>query len=418
MQQILDRHDLRRVTLRGLGESPAVALLGARQVGKTTLAREVASGWAGPSLVLDLERARVREALAHTPERTLSGQEGLVVLDEVQRMPELFEADDTQLRRVSLRDNGSDPFLDETVAGSGEVLAVDPVNAVRMILDIVPNPFVGRRIVARFLGRLRDRGFEDSKLGGIARLLVEELRKGLDREPNARAEALFKRAVSSGRIQFRLRLDGRNWRMPFEIDTTEPPDADQLVGQGRDALQKSLSAPVYKSELNREEREVAVYLDGEDTLTWWHRHVARTQYGIQGWRKGKIYPDFIFTVGEPGNRIVVLETKGDYLDNLDTDYNREVLSFLSGNFAWDDYTPAGELELVVEDGQSVQCALVLMSEWRTELPLYLAQPPPCPECRATECCAVDSSERHRFSPTGSSPAPTCSTTARAGPAAC
>ncbi len=91
MQQILDRHDLRRVTLRGLGESPAVALLGARQVGKTTLAREIACEWAGPSLVLDLERPRVRKALAHTPERTLGGQEGLVVLDEVQRMPELFE---------------------------------------------------------------------------------------------------------------------------------------------------------------------------------------------------------------------------------------------------------------------------------------------------------------------------------------
>ncbi|MCY4645675.1 MAG: DEAD/DEAH box helicase family protein [Gammaproteobacteria bacterium] len=288
------------------------------------------------------------------------------------RIPENARAADTQLRRVSLRDDGSDPFLDETVAGSGEVLAVDPVHAVRMILDIVPNPFVGRRIVGRFLGRLRDRGFEDSKLGGIAPLLVDELRKGLDRERNARAEVLFKRAVASGGIQFRLRLDGRNWRMPFEVDTTEPPDADQLVGRGGDALQKSLFAPVYKSELNREEREVAVYLDGEKTLTWWHRNVARTQYGIQGWRKGKIYPDFIFTVGEPGNRIVVLETKGDYLDNLDTDYKREVLSFLSGNFAWDDYTPAGELELVVEDGQAVQCALVLMSEWKTKLPPYLA----------------------------------------------
>ena len=195
---------------------------------------------------------------------------------------------------------------------------------------------------------------------------------GLDRERNARAEALFKRAVASGEIQFRLRLDGRNWRMPFEVDSTEAPDARQLVGRGGGSLRKSLFAPVYEGELNREEREVAVYLDGEETLTWWHRNVARTQYGIQGWRRGKIYPDFIFAVGEPGNRIVVLETKGDYLDNLDTDYKREVLSFLSGNFAWDDHTSAGELELVIEDGQAVQCALVLMSEWKTKLPQYLA----------------------------------------------
>ena len=70
---------------------PVVALLGARQVGKTTLAEQVASDWSGPSTVLDLEVATVREALSATPERLLRQSEGLVVLDEVQRMPVLFE---------------------------------------------------------------------------------------------------------------------------------------------------------------------------------------------------------------------------------------------------------------------------------------------------------------------------------------
>ena len=87
-------------------------------------------------------------------------------------------------------------------------------------------------------------------------------------------------------------------------------------------------------------------VDGEQTLSWWHRNVARTQYGIQGWNRAKIYPDFIFAVQveEAANRLTVLETKGDQLDNLDTAYKREVLTFLSDNFAWDDYIPAGELE--------------------------------------------------------------------------
>ncbi|MCY3677418.1 MAG: DEAD/DEAH box helicase family protein [Gemmatimonadota bacterium] len=290
-------------------------------------------------------------------------------------IPENARSADTQLRRVSLRDGDRDPFHDETVAESGEILALDPVHAARMILDIVPNPFVGRSIVGRLLTRLRERGFDNMTLGGIARLIVEELRKGLDGERNARAEALFKRAVAAGDIQFRLRLDGRNWRMPVEIETTEAPDARQLVSGDGGPLQRSLFAPVYESEFNRAEREVAVYLDGEETLTWWHRNVARTQYGIQGWRRGRIYPDFIFAVPADGagGRIVVLETKGDHLDNPgDTAYKREVLSFLSSSFAWDDYTPAGELELVVNDGVTVQCALILMSEWRTKLPNFLS----------------------------------------------
>ena len=52
-------------------------------------------------------------------------------------------------------------------------------------------------------------------------------------------------------------------------------------------------------------------------------------------------------------------------------YKREVPSFLSGNFAWDDYAPAGKLELVAENSQTVRCALILMSEWRTKLPGFL-----------------------------------------------
>jgi type III restriction enzyme len=43
-------------------------------------------------------------------------------------------------------------------------------------------------------------------------------------------------------------------------------------------------------------------------------------------------------------RITFLETKGDQLDNLDTGYKREVLKFLSSNFAWDSTVPAGTLE--------------------------------------------------------------------------
>lgn len=161
--------------------------------------------------------------------------------------------------------------------------------------------------------------------------------------------------------------------MPFEGETTEASDARQILSGDGGPLQRSLFAPLYESEFNRAEREVAVYLDGEETLTWWHRNVARTQYGIQGWRRDRIYPDFIFAVRADGaGRIVVLETKGDHLDNPeDTKYKREVLSCLSSSFAWDDCTPAGELELVVNDGVTVQCALILMSEWKTKLPQFL-----------------------------------------------
>ena len=71
-----------------LGEYPAVALLGPRQTGKTTLALEI--GEAAGALYLDLESEQGRARLAN-PELYLSDHlDSLVILDEVHRMPGLF----------------------------------------------------------------------------------------------------------------------------------------------------------------------------------------------------------------------------------------------------------------------------------------------------------------------------------------
>jgi len=72
-----------------LGESPIVAILGARQVGKTTLAREVAATWGGPVYHFDLEDPADIAALQE-PGLALRPLTGLVVLDEIQRQPQLF----------------------------------------------------------------------------------------------------------------------------------------------------------------------------------------------------------------------------------------------------------------------------------------------------------------------------------------
>lgn len=68
---------------------PAVTLLGPRQCGKTTLARAFAAN-VPKSAYFDLEAAVDRRRLA-TAELTLGQLDGLVVIDEVQRAPALFE---------------------------------------------------------------------------------------------------------------------------------------------------------------------------------------------------------------------------------------------------------------------------------------------------------------------------------------
>lgn len=85
---MIERRIAAQLTER-LDTTPAVALLGPRQVGKTTLAHMI--GEQRPSLYLDLESDADRARLAD-PELYLAGHEDkLVILDEVHRLPGLFQ---------------------------------------------------------------------------------------------------------------------------------------------------------------------------------------------------------------------------------------------------------------------------------------------------------------------------------------
>ena len=87
---MIKRGNLIQQVVCGVQESPVTALLGARQTGKTTLARMMADQYGEAVHWFDLESAAGRRALENTPEITLSDLKGLVVIDEVQRMPNLF----------------------------------------------------------------------------------------------------------------------------------------------------------------------------------------------------------------------------------------------------------------------------------------------------------------------------------------
>ena len=88
---MFNRERLQTSVTRALARNPAVALVGPRQVGKTTLARgllaaenPVAGNW------FDLEDPQVQAQLRQ-PLTALQGLRGLVVIDEVQHAPELFQ---------------------------------------------------------------------------------------------------------------------------------------------------------------------------------------------------------------------------------------------------------------------------------------------------------------------------------------
>ncbi|MGH8290441.1 MAG: ATP-binding protein [Steroidobacteraceae bacterium] len=138
------KHLLNRIT-QGLKASPAVALLGPRQCGKTTLARAIATQ--ERSTYFDLENP-VDLARLSQPMIALESLRGLVVIDEIQRRPDLFPVLRVLLDRKPARARflilgSASPALlqqsSETLAGRLALIEI-----AGFVLDEIPPRNLGR----------------------------------------------------------------------------------------------------------------------------------------------------------------------------------------------------------------------------------------------------------------------------------
>ena len=86
----LPRPQLLAAVRASLRRNPVTAILGPRQCGKTTLAHAVAEKSKSAAHFFDLEDDAVLQSLLGQPKSVLAELKGLVVIDEVQRRPDLF----------------------------------------------------------------------------------------------------------------------------------------------------------------------------------------------------------------------------------------------------------------------------------------------------------------------------------------
>ncbi len=85
---MINRYNLQEKLNTSIHENPVTTLLGPRQCGKTTIAKTIRTP--SPVHYYDLENPADRSGLAN-PLTALGNYDGLVILDEIQRMPELYE---------------------------------------------------------------------------------------------------------------------------------------------------------------------------------------------------------------------------------------------------------------------------------------------------------------------------------------
>lgn len=246
-------------------------------------------------------------------------------------------------------------------------LPLERARIVRALLDLAPNAWLAWDWVSATVQRLLASGFAESALARSTGSLIERLRADVEAERDRLAEATFDRLLRDGRIEFRLRADALDYELPGESLHLVSGALQQMLREDDGSpMQKSLLAPALRvAGLNDFEWRVAGYLDQQAAVRWWHRNVAKAQLGLQGWKRHKVYPDFVFALGSTGSqqRLVLLETKGLHLQNEDTRYKQLLLERLTEAFRDERYTRVGSLQLEGAGVEGVVCDLVFDEAW-------------------------------------------------------
>ena len=243
---------------------------------------------------------------------------------------------------------------------------------VRQLLDVIPNPWQGVRILEETLDTLRKRGVTEERLYTNRLDLLREMKLDLKKHVHEASEALFREKLASGEIVFRLVTSHDpkvNWRLAETLEIELGEDEALLKRKNGDPIEKSLFEKVFRRDFNELEKDTAWYLDGKDCVHWWHRiAVNQASYGLQGWQKNRVYPDFLACIhaAEDGRfRFTVLETKGGHLKgNDDTAYKQKLFDLLTEHAA--NATRAGELVLGTE-AEQMSFTMLLEESWKEAL---------------------------------------------------
>ena len=242
---------------------------------------------------------------------------GAVNLDDEDTMREIIATVDVQ---------GGGSVSDEAFE-TGERLSLDYF--VRRLTDIVPNPWQAARIAESFLHKHESKGHNGSKLLSNRVYLSEVLRRRVKEDIDAKAEAIFHSKVKRDEIRFQLETGERlNYELGRSFEVFASKEERILQGEHASQIQRSLFEPLFESGFNGLEKDFALYLEKSNAICWWHRVAARQDYYLQGWRRQRVYPDFVACRKDDG-KLLILETKGIHLKGSDdTGYKKKLLETL------------------------------------------------------------------------------------------
>jgi len=252
---------------------------------------------------------------------------------------------------------------------TAEPAELDYAFAASHLLDVIPNPWRGAELTRRVFGALLKK-HDRKRVADNFVFVLEEVRNRLEQERDRLARSVFGELLESGTMRFMVVADELGFtRPPRKI--TAPAGVKKANREDGNQFLLDLFGFIAEDELNDLENKVATYLDTQERLFFWYRNRARHDYFVQGWKRGRIFADFIFTLrsDEAGaddefHKVFVTETKGLHLKRAaDTDYKRSVFDICNQHAKkkdWAEFVPAMR-------GKVMRFEVVDEEEWEKRL---------------------------------------------------
>lgn len=241
------------------------------------------------------------------------------------------------------------------------------------LLDVLPNPWRGHKLSREVFGTFLKK-YDHPTVAGNYLTILEEMRKVLERERDRLAKEVFVDLLKEGAMRFMVVTDDFGFnRLPKKKEVRQ--GVRRATREDGSQLLMNLFEKIPQEEMNELETKVASYLDSQEKLFFWYRNLDRKDYFVQGWKRGRIFADFIFTLTEDSgkmddyHRAFVLETKGLHLKrNADTEYKRSVFDICNQNAEkadWNSLVPKMKNKVL-------RYEIVDEEEWQSRLNSLLA----------------------------------------------
>ena len=193
----------------------------------------------------------------------------------------------------------------------------------RRATNIIGNAFVAYELAKGFISECKK--YKDNEILKInSGFITQEFIKKLSQEKEGQENDIFNLLIKNKELILGVSNDEEAGYML--------PQETEIYPEGLESYSSNLFEKSDVLSMNSLEKKVASLIDEKENVLWWVRNIAEKKkwYGIQGWKKNKIRPDFIVAKkkkNESLELVYIIESKGEHLiDNPDTIYKKSVFN--------------------------------------------------------------------------------------------